>query len=58
MKKGCITTLLVLVGLYGLLSLWDIYASRPSALYERWLGELFNKATEPQLGGRSVAFGE
>ncbi len=52
MKKGCITTLLFLVGLYVLLNFWDIYASRPSALYERWLGEPV-PSDVTQLDGRS-----
>jgi len=39
MKKGCITPLLFLVGIYLLLHLWDTYTNRPEALYERWLGE-------------------
>ena len=52
MKKACITTLLLLVGICVLLNLWDIYASRPSALYEQWLGGPV-PTDVTQLDGRS-----
>ena len=39
MKRGCITTFVMAITLYAIISAWDAYQSRPTALYERWFGE-------------------
>ena len=39
MKRGCLISLAMLIALYAVVSIWDSYASRPTALYERWFGE-------------------
>lgn len=40
MKRGCLFCLLVGIGIYSVVSLWDGCTSRPDALYERWFGEV------------------
>lgn len=52
MKKGCITTLLFLVGIFILLRLWHTYENRPSALYKRWFDRPV-PADVTHLDGRS-----
>lgn len=38
MKRGRLLCLLMVIGIYTVVSLWDNYTSRPVALYERWFG--------------------